>query len=111
MNGSRYLLLKASADRIPLLDGIAELARQEVLSGAVERNRESVDAAMLQMDGLSAAQQAILFSPETSGGLLVFLAPGPAEEYVRRLRGDIKIHGRVTAIRADKLRSEKLPGL
>jgi len=33
------------------------------------------------------------------------------EDYVRRLRGDIKIHGRVTAIRADKLRSEKLPGL
>ena len=33
------------------------------------------------------------------------------EDYVRRLRGDVKIHDRVPAIRADKLRSEKLPGL
>ena len=33
------------------------------------------------------------------------------EDYVRRLRGDVKIHGRVPAIRANKLRSEKLPGL
>jgi ribosome-associated translation inhibitor RaiA len=33
------------------------------------------------------------------------------EDYVRRLRNDIKIHGRTTAIRADKLRSENLPGL
>ena len=32
------------------------------------------------------------------------------EDYVRRLRGDIKIHGRVTTIRADKLRSGELAG-
>jgi len=33
------------------------------------------------------------------------------EDYVRRLRGDVKIHERVTAMRADKLRSDNLPGL
>ncbi len=33
------------------------------------------------------------------------------EDYARRLRGDVKIHGRVGAIRAAKLNSEKLPGL
>ena len=33
------------------------------------------------------------------------------EDYVRRLRGDVKVHARVTPVRADKLRSEKLSGL
>ncbi|MBI3849098.1 MAG: ribosome-associated translation inhibitor RaiA [Verrucomicrobia bacterium] len=33
------------------------------------------------------------------------------EDYVRRLRGDVKIHARVPPERADKLHSEKLAGL
>jgi ribosome-associated translation inhibitor RaiA len=33
------------------------------------------------------------------------------EDYVRRLRGDVKIHARVLPVRAEKLRSEMLAGI
>jgi selenide,water dikinase len=72
-------------DRIPLLDGVAELARQDVLPGAVERNRQVLDGAMFDLSGLADAQQAILLGPETSGGLLVFLAPDRAQQFLQAL--------------------------
>lgn len=75
-------------DGIPLLDGVAELARQDVLPGAVERNRQSLDAAALDLSGLADAQQAILLGPETSGGLLVFLSPDCAQQYLQALHAD-----------------------
>lgn len=75
-------------DALPLFDGVAELARQEVLPGAVERNREAVEESLLDLSQLTPAQQAILFCPETSGGLLVFLSQDAAREYTRRLQVD-----------------------
>ncbi|MGE5609515.1 MAG: selenide, water dikinase SelD [Bacillota bacterium] len=87
-------------DAIPLFEGVRELARQDVLPGAVERNRESVEEEMLEMSSLAAAQQAVLFCPETSGGLLVFLADEKANEYIERLHNggvrEARIIGRVT---------------
>jgi len=75
-------------DTIRLLDGVAELARQDVLPGAVERNRQFLDAAMFDLSGLADAQQAILLGPETSGGLLVFMSPDHAQRYLQALRTD-----------------------
>ena len=74
-------------DAIPLFETVAVLARQEVLPGAIERNRESVEEGLLDLSALTAAQQAILFCPETSGGLLIFLRPEAAEMLVREVRG------------------------
>lgn len=73
-------------DRIPLFRGAIDLARQEVLPGGVERNREAIDETMLQLDELAPAQQWILFCPETSGGLLVFMSADKAEGFVSALR-------------------------
>jgi AhpD family alkylhydroperoxidase len=73
-------------DQLPLFSGVAALARQDVIPGAVERNRESVEEGMLDVAALTMAQRAILFCPETSGGLLVFLPQEQAEEYVRQLK-------------------------
>lgn len=88
-------------DRIPLLPETMELAQAEVWPGAIERNRESIDAAMLDLSALSPAQQAILFGPETSGGLLVFLRSEKTDAYVaeaRRSDADgARVIGRVTA--------------
>ena len=72
-------------DDLPLLDGVAELARQEVLPGAIERNRESVEEGLLDLSDLTPAQQAILFAPETSGGLVMFIPSERAEDFVREL--------------------------
>lgn len=60
-------------DALPLFPAVADLVRAEVWPGAVERNRESVDAARLDLSQLAPAQQALLYGPETSGGLMVFL--------------------------------------
>ena len=71
-------------DAVPVFAGAMELAEQEVIPGAVERNRESVEARMTDLQ-LSPAQEAILYGPETSGGMLVFLAPQDAEAFVRSM--------------------------
>jgi selenide,water dikinase len=87
-------------DAIPLFEGVAELAAADVLPGAVERNRESVPENLLEMTDLTAGQQAILFGPETSGGLLVFLPARNVEKFVADLGvGGVTGHviGRVTA--------------
>ncbi len=73
-------------DSIPLFDGIDELARKGICPGAVERNREAVPISILNLSELSEPQQNIMFCPETSGGLLVFLPAENAEKYVCELR-------------------------
>jgi selenide,water dikinase len=87
-------------DAVPLFDGVAELARQDVLPGAVERNRQFLDGATFDLSGLADAQQAILLGPETSGGLLVFLPPEDAKRYLQALGaegvGGAAIIGRVS---------------
>jgi selenide,water dikinase len=87
-------------DAIPLFPGVAELARQDILPGAVERNREAASADMLDFAALAPAQENILFCPETSGGLLVCLPEKAATTYLRELRkagvATAAIIGRVT---------------
>lgn len=73
-------------DMIPQFPGVADLADADVLPGAVERNREAVPQDAVAWDCLRPAQQAILFSPETSGGLLVALPAGNAIRFLERLR-------------------------
>lgn len=73
-------------DSIPLFPGTRSLACADVLPGAVERNRESVNVDLLDLSALQPAQAGCLFSPETSGGLLVILPGDKADEYVAALR-------------------------
>lgn len=85
---------------LPLFPGVRDLAAAGVLPGALERNRESVDAALLDIETLTPAQQAILFCPETSGGMLVFLPQTAAAGFVTELAAagvEAKVVGRVTA--------------
>jgi selenide, water dikinase len=93
-------------DAIPLFDAVAGLARQEILPGAVERNREAVEESMLDLQ-LAPAQQAILFGPETSGGLLIFLPHERAAKLIDELRERGIVHaaiiGQVTQSRAGGL--------
>jgi len=87
-------------DDLPLFPDTRELAFAGALSGAVKRNRDSVDEGMLALGDLNVAEQGILFSPETSGGILAFLPPDRAAGFVGELqeRGVVatRIIGRVT---------------
>lgn len=87
-------------DSIPLFRQVKELSRQDVLPGAIERNREAVSPDILDFSSLTDAQENILFCPETSGGLLVFLPESQADAYVNQLKdrgvSTVAVIGRVT---------------
>ncbi len=90
-------------DAIPVFSPVKELACQDVLPGAVERNREAVAPELLDLTDLTPAQQSVLFCPETSGGLLVSLPADQAEAYVSTLQSQgvttAVVIGRVTESR------------
>lgn len=83
-------------EAIPVFAGSLELARAGVIPGAVERNREAVDPARTDLSALDPAQQAVLLSPETSGGILAVLPPDQFEAYRARVPGATVI-GRIAA--------------
>jgi selenide,water dikinase len=70
---------------IPRIRGVLELADSQVYPGAVERNREALSEEMLDLGRLGAAEQSLLFGPETSGGLAVCLPEGSATAYLEEL--------------------------
>jgi AhpD family alkylhydroperoxidase len=71
-------------DDLPLLPGVVECLAAEILPGAIERNRES-SAGCLVFDGPPPALLDIFFDPQTSGGLLIAVAPSAAESFLARL--------------------------
>ena len=72
-------------DRIPLLPGVLECLSQDILPGAVERNRESSGHNMIAGEGLPPAMLDLCFDPQTSGGLLIAVPQSKADALVARL--------------------------
>jgi selenide, water dikinase len=65
--------------RLPLLEGALELARQGSVPGGTARNRDFLQNKVLILrEGLTDEQDAVLFDPQTSGGLLMAV---PAQKY------------------------------
>ncbi len=89
-------------DSIPLFDNVAELARKDILPGAVERNKEAVPEEILDLNALAEAQNNILFAPETSGGLLMFISEDKSGTILRELHNagvkHASIIGRVVSL-------------
>ena len=73
-------------DDVPLLPGVLQCAADNILPGAVERNKESSGGALAASDGLEPAALDILFDAQTSGGLLIAVAEAAAPDLVARLR-------------------------
>lgn len=88
MTNASQVRFRLRFDEIPLLPGALEYARQEIFPGGLNRNREFVTPHVLFADRLTAAQQAVLFEPETSGGLLIALEPAQARGYVQQAAED-----------------------
>lgn len=65
---------------VPLLAGAADLAAGGVVTGASARNWQSYGGEVALPDGFSSADRALLTDPQTSGGLLVAVAPGGEQE-------------------------------
>ena len=74
------------ADAVPVLPEAFELAAAGVLPGGSARNAEAMSA-RVEMDGLDEAHRAVLFDAQTSGGLLIAVAPGSREALLDALDG------------------------
>jgi selenide,water dikinase len=61
--------------RVPLIDGVRDLATQGMVTGASGRNWAAYGAQVDLPQGFSSVDQALLSDPQTSGGLLVSCAP------------------------------------
>jgi selenide, water dikinase len=66
--------------KLPVLDGVSELAKAGFITGASGRNWASYGSGVTLFDGCADWQQAILTDPQTSGGLLVACAPDAVDE-------------------------------
>ncbi len=88
MTRASSVMFRLRFDDIPLLPGAREYAEQEVFPGGLHRNRDFVLPQVRFAAAIDAATRAILFDPETSGGLLIALDPDQARSYVAQAEVD-----------------------
>jgi selenide,water dikinase len=67
--------LELHASRIPLLPGALECVRAGYIPGGLNNNRDFAECAVGYEDGVPADVKAVLFDPQTAGGLLISVAP------------------------------------
>ncbi len=77
--------LRLRAGAVPLLPGAQECVARGFIPGGLRSNREFA-AGCVECDGnVAEAMQAILYDPQTAGGLLVSVAQADADAMVERL--------------------------
>jgi selenide,water dikinase len=72
--------LRFSAAQVPVLPGALDYAGRGILTGGADRNRAYLKERETVAAGVSEALQHVLFDPQTSGGLLIAVAPETAPE-------------------------------
>jgi selenide,water dikinase len=77
--------LRFHATSIPLLDGALECIRAGHIPGGLKANREFAECVVGYEDGINDETKAILFDPQTAGGLLISVAPEGSLELTRAL--------------------------
>jgi len=77
------LSARLSLGDIPLLGAAVPFARAGHSTGAGTRNRAAFGKAVVLPDGIADWQRNFLFDPQTSGGLLVAVAPADAQTVLR----------------------------
>lgn len=71
MASASSVQLQFFLDRLPVLDGALELAKQGSIPGGTARNRDYLRDKVFLPEALSDDWDALLFDPQTSGGLLL----------------------------------------
>ncbi len=92
--------LEIAVAEVRYLPGAVEYARQGAVPGGLTNNREFASCAVETRGDLAPEIDALLYDPQTSGGLLISLPPGDAVALERALPGAYRI-GRVLE-RGDK---------
>jgi selenide,water dikinase len=82
-----HVAARLSAEDVPVLDGAASLARDGVYPGGARRNLDRVDSSIRWPDQTSDELKLVLADPQTSGGLLIAIAPQDLDRLIDRLAG------------------------
>jgi selenide,water dikinase len=67
-----------------VIDGVRALLADGMVAGGTQRNHAFVDESV-EWNGLASSEQLLLADAQTSGGLLLAVAPGAVDELVREL--------------------------
>ena len=78
--------IKIDIASVPCFPEAEELAEQGLCPAGLYRNREFYSPCVEIASGVSTSKQDVLFDPQTSGGLLICLAPRKAERLLARLQ-------------------------
>jgi selenide,water dikinase len=73
--------------QLEFLPGALDYAAQGAIPGGLKNNREFVSCAVEAEGEIPAAVESLLYDPQTSGGLLISVEAGRAEELTQELRG------------------------
>jgi selenide,water dikinase len=94
-------------DDLPLLPGVAQCLGEGILSGAVERNRESFGDGLVADANVPPRMVDLCLDPQTSGGLLMAVAEPVADELLSRLHAegmtDAAIIGNVASVGSGRI--------
>lgn len=81
------LSARVVASSVPLLPGAEALSRDGFVPGGTKRNMNDVAADVTWNDAVDPTLRALLCDAQTSGGLLIAVAPEKADALLERLRG------------------------
>lgn len=73
-------------EQLPLLDGALELAKQGSIPGGTTRNRDYLQGKVFLPENLSDEWEAVVFDPQTSGGLLMAVPSGILDSLAREFK-------------------------
>ena len=82
---SENVSAKLHASRIPLLDGAIECVRSNYIPGGLNANRDFAECMVDFDEKISDDMKALLFDPQTSGGLLIAVAEDHAAKLLESL--------------------------
>jgi len=74
------------ADAVPLFEGVLSCLRRQIISGAVERNREYAAKFVERDKNVEEELETALYDPQTSGGLLMCVGAKKAEAVMKMLK-------------------------
>lgn len=101
-------------EKVPVFAEVLEALRADMISGAIERNREYAAQFVACNAGVPAELEMLLYDPQTSGGLLLAVAEDKADDLLEKLQKKGVKHaaviGRITAESDAKITLKKNAG-